>query len=161
MKHFQPAKSRRGINFFGIIKSRLPETENKIENLENKVSFFGEVSLKHQHYCWQYLTIFQECALVMRWQIANKALSTDLAIIISYPTSTKYQEFSQTLKTTDFQLVFKFEQMGTVTILGEHGIMTHIMAKPIRALELQYPMIQFLNRIILQMGSWPWPTSCN
>ena len=27
-----------------------------------------------------------------------------------------------------------------------------MMAKPVRALELQYPMIQFLNRIILQMG---------
>ena len=84
----------------------------------------------------------------------------ELAIIISYPTSasgiivllktpTKYREFFLTLfvKTTDFQLVFNFEQTRTVTIFGEHGIMAHIpytmMAKPIKALELRYPMIQF------------------
>ena len=55
----------------------------------------------------------------------------DMAIIISYPTSTrgiivllkthtKYQEFFPTLfaKATDFQLVFNFEQMLAVTILG-------------------------------------------
>ena len=61
-----------------------------------------------------------------------------LAIIISYPTSasgiivllktsTKYREFFPTLfvKTTDFELVFNFEQMRTVTIFGEHGIMAH------------------------------------
>ena len=29
-------------------------------------------------------------------------------------------------KTTDFQLVFNFEQTRTVTIFGEHGIMAHI-----------------------------------
>ena len=62
-----------------------------------------------------------------------------LAIIISYPTSesgiiivllktpTKYREFFQTLfvKTTDFQLVFNFEQTRTVTIFGEHGLIYH------------------------------------
>ena len=42
----------------------------------------------------------------------------------------KYQEFFPTLfvKTTDFQLVFNFEQMHTVTmqtVFGEHGIMAH------------------------------------
>ena len=60
--------------------------------------------------------------------------STDLAIIISYPTSasgiivllqtpTKYREFSPILflKTIDFQLVINFEQARTVTIFGEHG----------------------------------------
>ena len=60
-------------------------------------------------------------------------------IITSYPTSvsgiivllktpTKFGEFSTTLfvKTTDFQLVFNFEQTPTVTIFGEHGIMTNI-----------------------------------
>ena len=82
----------------------------------------------------------------------------DLAIIISYPTSasgiivllktpTKYREFFQTLfvKTTDSQLVFNFEQMRTVTIIfGDCRIMGHtMMAKPIRALELHYPMIAF------------------
>ena len=65
----------------------------------------------------------------------------ELAIIISYPTSasgiiinivllktpTKYQEFFPTLfvRTTDFQLVFNFEQMHTVTLLGEHGIINN------------------------------------
>jgi len=54
-----------------------------------------------------------------------------MAIIISYPTHTrgiivllkthtKYRDFFPTLfaKTTDFQLVFNFEQMCAVTILG-------------------------------------------
>ena len=42
----------------------------------------------------------------------------------------KYREFVPTLfvKTTDFQLVFKFEQTRTVTIFGEHCIITaHIL----------------------------------
>ena len=63
----------------------------------------------------------------------------ELAIIISYPTSasgiiillkmpTKYREFFPILfvNTTDFQLVFNFEQTRTVTIFGEHGITVHI-----------------------------------
>ena len=71
--------------------------------------------------------------------VANETRSAELAIIISYPTSVrgiivsiktpkKYREFVPTLfvKTTDFQLVFNFEQTRTVTILGEHGIMAHI-----------------------------------
>ena len=59
---------------------------------------------------------------------------------VSYPTSmsgiiivllkmpTKYCEFVPTLfvKTTDFRLVFNFEQTRKVTIFGEHGIMAHI-----------------------------------
>ena len=67
--------------------------------------------------------------------------SVELAIIISYPTSasrimisvllktpTKYRQFFPTLfvKTTDFQLVFDFEQRRTVTIFGEPGITAHI-----------------------------------
>ena len=67
------------------------------------------------------------------------ARNAELAIIISYPTSasgvivllktfTKYREFVPNLfvKTTDFQLVFSFEQTRTVTIFGEHCIMAHI-----------------------------------
>ena len=64
----------------------------------------------------------------------------EIAMIISYPTSvsgiyfvllktpTKYQEVFPTLfeKTTDFQLVFNFERMRTVTQFGKHGIMAHI-----------------------------------
>ena len=62
-----------------------------------------------------------------------------LDIIISYPTSasgiivllttpTKYREFFRNLfvKTTDFQLVFNFEQTHTVIIFGGHGIMAHM-----------------------------------
>ena len=97
----------------------------------------------------------------MRWWIANDARSAELAIIISYPkstsgiivslkTPTKYREFIPTLfvKTTDFQLVFNFEQTRTVTIIiwrtwYNNGSYT-MMAKPIRALELHYLTIQFL-----------------
>ena len=67
-------------------------------------------------------------------------IRAELAIIISYPTCasgiivlfkktpTKYQEFFPTIfvKTTDFQLVFNFEQTRTVTRFGEHVIMAHI-----------------------------------
>ena len=74
----------------------------------------------------------------MRWEIAKEAHSAELGIIISYLTNasgiilfkapTKYGEFFPTffVKTTDFQLVFNFEQMRTVTIFVEHGIMAHI-----------------------------------
>ena len=49
-------------------------------------------------------------------------------IIVLLNMSTKYREFFPTLfvKTTDFQLVFNFEQMLTVTIFGECGVMAHI-----------------------------------
>ena len=79
--------------------------------------------------------LFHEWAsLDMRWYIANEVRSAKLAIINSYPTivllktPTKYREFFQTLfvKTTDFQLVFNFQQTRTVTIFEEHGIMAHI-----------------------------------
>ena len=41
---------------------------------------------------------------------------------------TKDREFFPTLfvNTTDFQLVFNFEQTRTVTLFGEYGIMAHI-----------------------------------
>ena len=74
--------------------------------------------------------------------VANEARSAELAIIISYPTSTsgiivllktptKYREFFPTLfvKTTDFQLVFNFEQTRTVTIFVEHGIINNYSLK--------------------------------
>ena len=78
--------------------------------------------------------------------VVNQARNADLVIIISYSASasgiivllktpTKYREFFPTLfvKTTDFQLVFNFEQTRTVTIFGERGIMAHTkMAKLIR-----------------------------
>ena len=48
-------------------------------------------------------------------------------IIVVLKTPTEYREFFPTfVKTTDFQLVFNFEQTRTVTIFGEHGVMAHI-----------------------------------
>ena len=49
-------------------------------------------------------------------------------ISVLLKTPTKYRQFFPTLfvKTTDFQLVFDFEQTRTVTIFGEPGIMAHI-----------------------------------
>ena len=78
----------------------------------------------------------------LRWEIGNEARSAELAIIISHPTSasgiivlwitpTKYRELFPALfvKTTDLQLIFDFEQVHTVTIFGEHGIMSHIQLR--------------------------------
>ena len=80
------------------------------------------------------------------WQIANEACSAELAIIISYLTfasgiivllkmPTKYQEFFPILfvKTTDFQLVFNFEQTCTTVQLPylESMVSYTMMAKPI------------------------------
>ena len=68
-------------------------------------------------------------------------------IIVLLRTPTKYREFSPTLfvNTNDFQLVFNFEQTRTVTIIiwwaWYNGSYT-MMANPIRALELHYPMIK-------------------
>ena len=71
-------------------------------------------------------------------------------IIVLLKTPTKCREFFpiSLAKTSDFQLVFNFEQTRTVTIIfRENGTMPPmLMAKPIRALELNYPMIQFLIR---------------
>ena len=68
----------------------------------------------------------------MRWYIkptrcvAPTNASEIIIVLLKRPT--KYQEFFLTLfvKTTDFQLVFNFEQMRTVTIYREHGIMAQI-----------------------------------
>ena len=70
--------------------------------------------------------------------MANEARSAELAINILCPpstsgiivllkTPTNYREFFPTLfvKTTDFQLVLNFEQTRTVTIFGEHGVVTN------------------------------------
>ena len=86
----------------------------------------------------------------------------ELSIIVSYPTSATRIIFfiknalkiSRILtdfickKTTRFQLDLNFEQTRTVTIFGEDGTGSYtMMAMPIRALELNYPMIQFLIMI--------------
>ena len=84
----------------------------------------------------RYLTNIPRVCVGYNTIIANKARSAELAIIILYPTSAngiivllKYREFFPTLfvKTIDFQFVSNFEQMCTVTIFGEHGIMAHIL----------------------------------
>ena len=93
------------------------------------------VPVGYLHLPLQALPLCKAYMLDMRWWIAKQALSAELAIIISYPTSasgitvllktpTKNREFFPTLfvKTTDFQLVFNFEQTRTVTMFGEHGI---------------------------------------
>ena len=51
-----------------------------------------------------------------------------IIIIVLLKSPSKYQEFFPFLfvKTTDFQLVFNFEQTLKVTTFGEHGIMVHI-----------------------------------
>ena len=95
----------------------------------------------------------------MRWQIANEALSAELAIIISYPTSasgiivlfktpTKYREFFPK------KLIFSL-----FSILSRRVPLPHwrawcngsyiMMAEPIRALEFHYPMIPFLIIFLL------------
>ena len=86
-----------------------------------------------------------------------------MVIIITYPTSTsgitvllktprKLRELLPTLfvKTNDFQLVFNFEQTRTVLVWRAwyNGSYT-MMAKPITTLELHYPMIKFLMKIII------------
>ena len=81
------------------------------------------------------------------------ARCASLALIISYLTSasgiivllktpTKYREFFSTLsvKTTHFELVFHIWRAW-------YSSSYTIMAKPIRALELRYPQIQFLIKI--------------
>ena len=69
-------------------------------------------------------------------------------MIVLLKTTTKYREFFLTLfvKTTDFQLVFNFKQRHTVTIIIWRAWYSGytMLAKPIRALELHYPMTQFL-----------------
>ena len=63
----------------------------------------------------------------MRSHIANEARRA-IGIIVLLKMLPKYREFFPTLfvKTTDFKLVFNFEQTRTVTILGKRGIMAHI-----------------------------------
>ena len=63
----------------------------------------------------------------MRSYKANEVRSA-IGIIVLLKLLPKYREFFPTLfvKTTDFKLVFNFEQTRTVTILGKRGIMAHI-----------------------------------
>ena len=98
-------------------------------------------------------------SVILNNSIPRVRVGYELAIIMSYPISAseiivlletpkKYGELvlSLIVKTTDFQLVFNFEQAYSYHIWRawyNHGSYT-MVAKPIRALELHYPMIQFL-----------------
>ena len=74
-----------------------------------------------------YLTITPRVRVGHEMVIISNLTSAS-AIIVLLKTPTKYREFvpNVIVKTTDFQLVFSFEQMRTVTIFGEHCIMAHI-----------------------------------
>ena len=87
-------------------------------------------------------------------------VANELAIIISYPTALVNNCFIKNAlkifrirpdficKNNRIQFVFNFEQTSTVTMSREHGIRYNgsytMIAKPVRALELHSPMIQFL-----------------
>ena len=84
----------------------------------------------------------------------------ELAIIISYPTSvivlfktpSKYWEFFPTLfcKNNRFSAFSRRVQLPYFYYLvGRYSGSYAMMAKPIRALELHYPMIQFLINCII------------
>ena len=72
-----------------------------------------------------------------------------IGIIVLLKTPTNYRQFFATLfaKTIDFQLDFNFEQTHAYSYhmwrAWYNGSYT-MVAKPIRALELHYSMIQFL-----------------
>ena len=92
----------------------------------------------------------------MRWWIANKARSAQLAIIISYPTGVSWIiVLLKTPRKISRSLICKNNRFSTCFCLWANVYGCHIwrawyngsyaiMAKPIRALELHYPMIQFL-----------------
>ena len=94
--------------------------------------------------------------------IPRVSVEYELVIIISYPTSargiivltktrTKYREFFPALfvNTTDFQLVFNFEQTRTWRA-WYNGSYT-MLAEPIRTLELHYPMIPMIQFLIISI----------
>ena len=72
-------------------------------------------------------------------------LPSKSGIIVLLKTPTKSRKFFPTLfvKQPIFSLFLNFEQTRTVATFGEHGSYT-MLTNPIRALELHYPIIQFL-----------------
>ena len=66
-----------------------------------------------------------------------------------FTTIKKYREFFPTLfvKTTDFQLVFNFEQTRTVTISGEHGRMALIIPIFILFRNSDFTIARFVPRV--------------
>ena len=75
-----------------------------------------------------------------------KYLTSASGIIVLLETPTKCGEFFPTLfvKTTVFQLVFNFFAYSYHIWRTSYNGSYTMMAKPVRALELHYPMIQFL-----------------
>ena len=84
---------------------------------------------------------------------SQQGMYTELAIIISYPTGASGVNYCSFFKhpqnmenSSRFSACFNFEQTRTVTIIiwrAWYNVSYTMMAKPIRALELHYPMIQF------------------
>ena len=72
----------------------------------------------------------RQLTIIPRVRVGYEMIDSQLGasgIIVVLKAPTKYREFFTTfVKTTDFQLVFHFEQKRTVTIFGEHGVMAHI-----------------------------------
>ena len=66
-----------------------------------------------------------------------------------FTTTKKYREFFPTLfvNTTDFQLVFNFEQTRTVTISGEHGRMALIIPIFIHLRNSDFTIARFVPRV--------------
>ena len=91
----------------------------------------------------------------MRWYIANEARITisyetsAIEIIVLFKKPMKYREFFPTLfvKITNFSLFLNLSRRVHLPYFicraWQNGSHT-MMAKPIRALELHYPMVQFL-----------------
>ena len=94
--------------------------------LHSKYIFNGPIGHSRQIKGQDYLTIFHACALDMSWLFSYPTSKSGIIVLLKTPT--EYREFFPSLfvKTTDFQLVFNFEQTCTVTKFGEHGIMAHI-----------------------------------
>ena len=108
----------------------------------------------------------------MRWWIANKARSAQLAIIISYPTGVSWIiVLLKTPRKISRSLICKNNRFSTCFCLWANVYGCHIwrawyngsyaiMAKPIRARELHYPMIQFLIIYIFSLPDyWNLPRS--
>ena len=95
------------------------------------VAFFGFTVTKEKR---KFITIIPPVGIgyeMVRHAVSSCLYSTriqQVRIIVLLETPTKYREFFLTLfvKTTDFQLVFNFEQTRTVTIFGGYGTMAHM-----------------------------------
>ena len=79
----------------------------------------------------------------------NATSASKIIVLLKMPT--KYQEFFLTLlvKTTDFQLVLILSRRIQLPFL--ESIVHTMMAKPVRDLELHYPMIHCLTITLIYL----------